>query len=173
MKIKLRYLFPKDIKGIWQIKSAISYILDESLNQNSNTRNREHRGYSWYNRHLDKEIEISDNVLEILAKVNLEIKNLNVESRYKNKFYKYKEKFLKSLLIRSKINKIIDSGEYWKFIIEGYSFHQIKGNYKNYKITASEFEKYKPDHSNLPEFSLEDYKLCLLTLIHRIWTKTL
>lgn len=129
--------------------------------------------YSWWGANRNSSYEICDDLVPLLYKVNREIKNPDVPSNYKNKFYKYKTKYLKLLLSSGKIENILDSGNYWKFVIGSYSFHQIKSNYKNREIISSGHEDYvSPDLNNLPEFSMDDYKTCLLSIYVKLREET-
>ena len=124
----------------------------------------------WWRDHRGEKFEISDDILKLMSKVNLAVKNQDVKKKYKNRFYKYKTKFIKYLLRNDIDFNVYDAGDYWRFEIYGYSFHQLKSVFKNWDLEPIGKEDYTPgQYSELPGFDLHEFQVCVLTMYTKLW----
>lgn len=111
-----------------------------------------------------------DNVIEILSKVNKEVKHPSCPNNLRNRFYRKKKIFIQHLLSKGMVDEIIESEKYYNFIVNGYSFHQPKAFFPCgiKKITGTEV--YVPTETE-EVFSLEDYKKCMLCILSELIKK--
>lgn len=119
---------------------------------------------------IDIKLPDIDNVLEMVSRLNKEVKHPTCPNNLRNRFYQKKKLFIKHLLHKKLVNKIIESENYYCFIVGEYSFHQPKVYFPNGIKDIDGIEEYVPIESEIP-FSMDDYKNCMMGILYLLINK--
>ena len=118
--------------------------------------------------HPDLEIEWPvdcTDFLKLISKVNKEVKHPTCPSNLHNRFYAKKKTFVRYALSKKIVDKVIESENYYNFIIGEYSFHQPKVYFPCGIKNIDGIEEYVPTEPDTP-FSMDDYKKCLMGILY-------
>lgn len=106
-----------------------------------------------------------DNVLEMVSKLNKEVKHSTCPNNLRNRFYSKKKIFIQYLLHKKLVDKIIESEKYYNFIVSEYSFHQPKVYFPCGIKNIDDTEVYEPIVPEIP-FSIDDYKNAMIGMVY-------
>ena len=106
-----------------------------------------------------------DSTLELMHRVNKMVKSTDCPSNRKNKFYMLKHRFIKTMLSDGRIDKILESDNFYHFYIGDYDFHQLKAMYKNIKIDGQEV--YVKQDTSIP-YEEDAYRKCVIRMVYDI-----
>lgn len=123
-----------------------------------------------YLRNINETFEISDDLLGVMSLVNKMVKDkVNCSSNHRNRFYDLKHRTIKKMMKYGLVTDIIDNGDNYLFIINGYEFHQPKRYFGKNPITTVKNEPYVPSVRNV-EFNYDTYKIAMATMSYFILT---
>jgi hypothetical protein len=105
------------------------------------------------------------NFLELISKVNKEVKHQSCPNNLRNRFYHKKKMFIQYLRDKGLCDKIIESESVYKFVIGEYSFHQPKAYFPGGIKNIDGTEEYIPTEPEIP-FSMDDYKKCMIGILY-------
>lgn len=109
-------------------------------------------------------IEIPDNILETVSRVNKMVKHGNCKNPLRNKFYSKKHKFIVYLYEHGMVDKVLESEKNYHFFIGNYSFHQPKVYFMNREISVDGTEEYKPAAADA-QFDWNEFKKAINGMI--------
>jgi hypothetical protein len=116
-------------------------------------------------KHIDIQLPDIDNVLEMVSRLNKEVKHPTCPNNLRNRFYSKKKIFIQNLLHKRLVDKIIESDRYYNFIVGEYSFHQPKVYFPDGIKDIDGTEVYKPIVPEIP-FSMDDYKNTMMGMVY-------
>lgn len=103
-------------------------------------------------------------LIEVVSKVNMEVKHPTCPQNLRNRFYSKKKQLLEYLLHKGLVEEILESDSHYKLTTLGHSFHQPKTYFKEglpskYQTLLKGWENYTPRNTATEQtFSMEDYK---------------
>ena len=119
----------------------------------------------------DLEVELPNSgFLELISKVNKEVKHSSCPANLRNRFYAKKKAFIRYALHKKIVDKIIESENHYNFIIGEYSFHQPKVYFPCGINNIDGTEEYIQIESEIP-FSMDDYKKCMMGILYLVINK--
>lgn len=104
-------------------------------------------------------------IISNVSKLNKEVKHPTCPKNLRNRFYQKKKLFIKHLLHKKLVNKIIESENYYCFIVGEYSFHQPKSYFPSGIKDINDTEVYEPITPDIP-FSMDDYKNAMIGMVY-------
>lgn len=114
---------------------------------------------------IDIQLPDIDNVLEMVSRLNKEVKHPTCPNNLRNRFYQKKKLFIQNLLHKELVDKIIESDRYYNFIVGEYSFHQPKVYFPDGIKDINDTEVYEPITPYIP-FSMDDYKNAMIGMVY-------
>jgi len=114
---------------------------------------------------IDIQLPDIDNVLEMVSRLNKEVKHPTCPNNLRNRFYSKKKIFIQNLLHKELVDKIIESDRYYNFIVGEYSFHQPKVYFPDGIKDIDGTEVYEPIVPEIP-FSMDDYKNTMIGMVY-------
>ena len=114
---------------------------------------------------IDIQLPDIDNVLEMVSKLNKEVKHPTCPNNLRNRFYSKKKIFIQNLLHKELVDKIIESDRYYNFIVGEYSFHQPKVYFPDGIKDIDDTEVYESIVPEIP-FSMDDYKNAMMGMVY-------
>ena len=114
---------------------------------------------------IDIQLPDIDNVLEMVSRLNKEVKHPTCPNNLRNRFYSKKKILIQNLLHKGLVDKIIESDRYYNFIVGEYSFHQPKVYFTDGIKDIDDTEVYEPITPDIP-FSMDDYKNTMIGMVY-------
>lgn len=166
--VELKELMKK--YGLNIVRRELSIYYDNACNNIicNNIHSNDNSGLKKFVKHNNIVIWLDDDLFKVMNLANKMVKDkTGCTGRLRNRFYSLKHSVLKRSKEIGLVDEIIDNGDYYLFIINGYSFHQPKSFYKNTEINVNKFEPYTQSQNSIT-FDYETYKLAMSTMAYFI-----